>query len=91
MFHSLLTSRSRGVTLAEMTALERAIKLAGGLTSLANRIGVTPQVVANWRKRGSIPPDRVLQIERATEDQNGRPRVLRTDLRPDLYPEDEAA
>lgn len=74
-----------------MNPLDRAIKIVGGLTSLANRIGVTPQVVANWRKRGSIPPDRVLQIEKATEDHNGRPRVLRGDLRPDLYPEDRAA
>jgi DNA-binding transcriptional regulator YdaS (Cro superfamily) len=74
-----------------MKALDRAIKLAGGLTNLANLIGVSPQVVCNWRKRGSIPATRVLQIEQATSDKNGRPLVLRHDLRPDLYPEDEAA
>ena len=70
-----------------MTALDRAIKHAGGLTDLANSIGVTPQVVANWRRRG-VPAARVIQIERATHDKQGRPRVLRHDLRPDLYPEE---
>ena len=73
-----------------MNALDRAIKCAGGLTDLAKRIGVTPQVVANWRTRG-VPATRVIEIERATHDKHGRPRVLRHDLRPDLYPEDRAA
>ena len=73
-----------------MSALDRAIKVAGGLTRLADRIKVKPQVVANWRKRG-VPANRVLAIEAATTDRNGRPRVLRHDLRPDLYPEDRAA
>jgi DNA-binding transcriptional regulator YdaS (Cro superfamily) len=71
--------------------LDRAIRAVGSLTAFARRVGVSPQVVANWRKRGNIPPDRVLAIEAATVDKNGRPRVLRHDLRPDLYPEDRAA
>ena len=74
-----------------MKVLERAIKSAGSLTELAKRVGVSPQVVANWRKRGNIPADRVLAIEAATRDKNGRPRVLRHDIRPDLYPEEETA
>ena len=72
-----------------MTALDRAIKSAGTLTELARRVGVSPQVVANWRKRGSVPAGRVIDIERASHDKTGRPRVLRHDLRPDLYPEAE--
>ena len=68
-----------------MDALQRAIEAAGGLTRLAERIGVSPQVVSNWRSRG-IPADRVLAVERAT---NGK--VSRSELRPDLYPLDSAA
>lgn len=75
-----------------MKALVRAIDAAGGLTELAKRMNVKPQVISNWRKRGAVPAERVIDIEKATIDpKNGRPKVLRHDLRPDLYPEDEAA
>lgn len=71
-----------------MKALDRAIAAAGGLSELARRMDVKPQVIANWRKRGSVPAEQVLKVERATVDpKSGRPKVLRTDLRPDLYPE----
>ena len=71
--------------------MERAIEIVGGLTKLADSLGVSPQVIVNWRKRG-IPSDRVLAIEAATVDKlTGRPRVLRNDLRPDLYPEERIA
>ena len=64
-----------------MQALDRAIEAAGGLTKLAVRVGVSPSVVSNWKRRGSIPPNRVIAIEAATNK-----RVRRHDLRPDLYP-----
>ena len=64
-----------------MQPLDRAIEAAGGLTKLALRCGVSPSVVSNWKRRGSIPPGRVIAIEAATYR-----RVLRHDLRPDLYP-----
>lgn len=71
--------------------IDRAIAAVGSLTKLARSLKVDPQVVVNWRKRG-VPADRVIAIERATIDpKSGRPRVLRNDLRPDLYPEDQAA
>lgn len=73
-----------------MNALDKAIQSVGSLTAFAKRVGVSPQVVANWRSRG-VPAARVLKIEAATADKNGRPRVLRQDLRPDLYPERETA
>jgi DNA-binding transcriptional regulator YdaS (Cro superfamily) len=73
-----------------MQPLERAIKVVGGLSQLARKLEIEPQVIHNWRKRG-IPASRVLDIERATADKSGRPRVLRHDLRPDIYPEREAA
>lgn len=70
--------------------LDNAIKACGSLTKLAKALDVSPQVVVNWKRRG-VPAGRVLDIERATIDQRtGRPRVLRNDLRPDLYPEDVA-
>lgn len=62
-----------------MSALERAIAKAGGLTALAAAIKTTPQVVVNWRKRG-VPAERVLDIEAATGGQ-----VTRHDLRPDIF------
>lgn len=68
-----------------MDALQRAIEAAGGLTRLAERIGVSPQVVSNWRSRG-IPADRVLAVERASDG-----KVSRSELRPDLYPLESAA
>lgn len=59
------------------TALERAIDAAGGLTKLAESLGVTKQAVAQWDE---VPPLRVLAVERVSG-------VSRHELRPDLYPE----
>ena len=58
--------------------LQRAIDLKGGLTHLAHEIGVTAQVVSNWRTRG-VPAEQCPAIERATN------RAVRCeDLRPDV-------
>ena len=72
------------------SGLERAIKAAGGLTPLADRMKVLPQVVNNWRRRG-IPAARVLEICKATEDANGIAAVRPHELRPDLYPKARVA
>lgn len=66
-----------------MKALKSAIKLIG-LTGLANACGVSPQAVHKWRVNG-IPAERVLRVERATGG-----RITRHQLRPDLYPKEEA-
>jgi DNA-binding transcriptional regulator YdaS (Cro superfamily) len=72
-------------------ALEKAITAVGGLTELAHRLKVSPQVIQNWRTRG-VPAQRVLEVERATVMEEGsEPRVTRFDLRPDLYPPEERA
>jgi DNA-binding transcriptional regulator YdaS (Cro superfamily) len=72
--------------------LERAIRAVGSQAALAKAIGVKPQHVWNWLNRDRrIPAEAVLAIEAATKDKNGRPKVLRHDLRPDLYPEKDAA
>ena len=73
-----------------MECLEKAINAVGGLSKLAEKLEVSPQVIVNWRKRGRVPPDRVLALEAATVDQvTGRPRVTRQELRPDLYPPEQ--
>jgi DNA-binding transcriptional regulator YdaS (Cro superfamily) len=56
--------------------IKSAIEAAGGLTSLAKAVGVTPSAIAQW---DVVPPLRVLQVERIT----GVPRWV---LRPDIYP-----
>src|ERR1700737_2544907 len=55
--------------------LEKAIKAAGGVASLARAIGIAQPSVSAWSR---IPADRVLAIESLT-------RVHRYILRPDLY------
>lgn len=80
--------------------LQRAIDTVGSSAELARRVAaftknskVKPQHIWNWLNRDKRVPDwSVLAIEAATIDEKtGRPRVLRHDLRPDLYPEDRAA
>lgn len=71
--------------------IDKAIDAAGNLTELARRLGVDPQVIVNWRKRG-VPVEQVPVVERATIDRDekdepingGEPRVTRSELRPDL-------
>ena len=71
------------------TALERAVEAAGGQTALAERIGngVKQTNVWNWLNREKrVPAERVLAVEQATDGQ-----VSRHELRPDLYPSEDAA
>lgn len=48
-----------------MTAIDRAIQIAGSQADLARALRVLPQHLTNWRKRG-IPAERCPDIERAT-------------------------
>ena len=59
-------------------ALKQAIERAGGQTELAKAIGTTQGHVSQWLRRGKVPADKVLLIERAT----GVPRY---ELRPDVF------
>jgi DNA-binding transcriptional regulator YdaS (Cro superfamily) len=64
-----------------MSAFERAIKIAGGSSALAERIGgIKPQHIINWRSRG-LPVDRVKAVVRAVDG-----KVTAHDLAPDLFP-----
>jgi TorA maturation chaperone TorD len=60
--------------------LEKAIKAAGGVASLARAIGIAQPSVSAWSR---IPAERVLAVEAFT-------RVQRSTLRPDLYCSSEA-
>ncbi|WP_072866490.1 transcriptional regulator [Devosia limi] len=62
-------------------ALEAAIKAVGTAQKFAEKIGVTPQAVSQWRR---VPALRVLAVEKASG-------VSRHDLRPDIYPREEVA
>jgi DNA-binding transcriptional regulator YdaS (Cro superfamily) len=74
------------------SALDRAIQAAGGPAELARFITehqekISAQAICDWKR---CPPARVLIVERASgTDGNGRPRVSRHELRPDLYPPEE--
>lgn len=67
----------------EITPLERAIHAAGSGKALAELLGVTPMAVSYWKSRG-VPARQALPIEKVTG-------VSRHDLRPDLYPSENAA
>lgn len=60
------------------TPIDDAIKVAGGLTRLAEGVGVTTQAVWKWKRAGEVPLDRVIAIEKLT----GIPREI---LRPDVF------
>ena len=64
--------------------VDLAIGAAGGIRPLARLIGISAPSIWEWRKRGRIPAERVLDVERETG-------VSRHDLSPKLYPRDEAA
>lgn len=69
------------------TPLERAIDAVGSQAAMAKALGVKPQHVWNWLNRDNrIPAEQVLPMEAATQG-----KVSRHELRPDLYPDDQAA
>src|SRR5215470_18665621 len=57
--------------------LEEAIRAAGGVGALAQKIGISQPSVSNWSR---VPAERVVAVEAVT----GIARAL---LRPDLYGE----
>jgi DNA-binding transcriptional regulator YdaS (Cro superfamily) len=67
------------------TALDKAASHCGGLSKLATELGVSSQVLTNWRARG-VPIERCAELEEAS----GK-TVRRWELRPDdwhrIWPE----
>ncbi len=70
--------------MTDKTAIEKAIEVLGTQRKLAEILGVSTQAISKWHRR--IPAERVLDIESATGGE-----VSRQELRPDLYPADNAA
>jgi DNA-binding transcriptional regulator YdaS (Cro superfamily) len=64
--------------------LKKVIDLAGGQSALARSCGITQQTVWVWLKKGRVPAERVLQLERISGGV-----VSRHDLRPDIYPREK--
>lgn len=62
----------------EETAFDRAVTAAGGITSLANKLGVLQSRVSNWRTRG-VPPEMAPLIEKVIDA-----AVTRRELCPDF-------
>ncbi len=67
----------------ERKAINRAAEIVSSFGRLAKLVGITRQAISQWDK---VPADRVLAVERATGGQ-----VTRSELRPDLYPPQDAA
>lgn len=64
---------------SENNPIEQVIETLGGPTKAATVLGLSnPSVIMNWRARGQIPAERVLDVEMAT----GISRHL---LRPDVF------
>lgn len=62
-------------------AKDKAVVAIGGVTRLAEAIGVTRSAISQWPR---VPAERVIDVERATG-------VSRHELRPDIYPIEPAA
>lgn len=58
------------------TPKERAVEASGGVSRLAEGIGVTRSAVSQWPR---VPAERVLEVERISG-------IPRHELRPDIYP-----
>jgi DNA-binding transcriptional regulator YdaS (Cro superfamily) len=66
--------------------VKKAVDIAGSQAELARRCGVKQAHVWKWLRMKEIPAERAIEIETAT---NGA--ITRSELRPDLWPSNEAA
>jgi DNA-binding transcriptional regulator YdaS (Cro superfamily) len=58
--------------------VDHAINRAGGIRPLARALGIAPSGICAWRRRGRIPPARVVRVAQIT----GLAREL---LAPELF------
>jgi TorA maturation chaperone TorD len=59
--------------------VEKAVQAAGGASALARALGISQPAISSWKR---IPAERVLAIESITG-------ISRSELRPDLYPQQD--
>lgn len=71
-----------------MDALEHVVEVLGSQEALASALKIRSPSISEWRKRGRVPAERCLEIERLVDGQ-----VTRYDLRPDVFgdPQHKAA
>jgi DNA-binding transcriptional regulator YdaS (Cro superfamily) len=50
--------------LTDQTGINRAVALAGGAASLAQKLGVSHQAVYQWIQNGWVPLERALELEK---------------------------
>ncbi len=62
------------------TAIEKAIEFCGGQKALGDEVGVSQPTVFYWKRKGKIPAEQVIKIEKITG-------IGREELRPDLFGE----
>lgn len=63
----------------KLSPVEAVIKALGGPSAAARALGISkPNVVTNWKARGQVPIERVLEIEAVTG-------ISRHELRPDIF------
>ena len=61
--------------------LDDLIRSGGGVNALAASLGITPAAISQWRRKGMVPAERVLDVSAATG-------VAPSRIRPDIYPTD---
>jgi DNA-binding transcriptional regulator YdaS (Cro superfamily) len=66
--------------MAKRKSLEEVLEAPGETTRIAKELDIAPQAISQWRRKGRVPPNRVLDVERVTG-------VHRHFLNPDIYPE----
>lgn len=64
------------------SALSRAIEIVGSQKILAEKLGVTQQIISYWLKHNKFPAEHVSDAEKATGG-----IITRHQLRPDLFGE----
>ncbi len=60
------------------TPIDAAIKAAGTQQALADKLGIRSASISEWKSRGRVPAERVLEIETQTG-------ISRHELRPDVF------
>ncbi len=61
-------------------SVQSVIEFFGGISSLAEQLGVTYQAIYRWKERNAIPPRRAIQIEQLTDG-----HFRREDLAPEFF------